>query len=93
MATQKKEEVKAPAIPWENQKVRVTLFKDNGKYKDDETVAVNGKVFRIQRGKEVEIPMYVWQVLKQSMAQDVETANMIQQLTDDYKAKEKNFNF
>lgn len=92
MATQKKEESK-PAIPWEQQRVRIKLFKDNGKYKDDVTVAVNGKVWKIQRGKEVEVPMYVWQVIKQSLAQDVETANMIQQLSDEYKAKEKNFNF
>lgn len=93
MATQKKEEVKAPATEWYNKKVRVTLFKDNGKYKDDVTVRVHGKRYRIQRGKEVEIPVFVWQVLKQSMAQDVETANLIQQLSDEYKAKEKNFNF
>ena len=89
------EEVAAeePKIPWEDQKVRVRLFKDNERYKDDVTVVVNGKVWRIQRGVDVDLPMYVWQVLEQSMAQDTKTAVMIQKESDDFKEKQKHFEF
>lgn len=93
MATKKSEETKTTATRWEDQKVRVTLFKDSGKYKEDVTVGVNGKVWKIQRGKEVEVPMYVWQILKRSLAQDIQTATMIQRESDAYKAKEKEFNW
>lgn len=101
MATKKEEtketkdtnEVKATPVSWEDQKVRVSLFKDNERYKEDVTVVVNGKAFRIQRGVEVEIPMYVWNVLKKGMAQDVRTANMIQREEDAYRSKEKEFNW
>ena len=86
-------EEKKPAIPWEQQKVRVRLFKDNERYRDDVTVVVNGRAWRIQRGVDVEIPMYVWQVLEASMAQDTKTAIMIQRESDDFKEKEKHFAF
>lgn len=82
-----------PKIPWEDQKVRVRLFKDNERYKDDVTVVVNGRVWRIQRGVDVDLPMYVWQVLEQSMAQDTKTAVMIQRESDDFKEKQKHFEF
>lgn len=87
----KKEETKT--TKWEDQKVRVTLFKDNERYKEDVTVVVNGKAFRIKRGVEVEIPVYVWRVLEKGMAQDVQTATMIQAESDAFKAKEKAYNF
>ena len=84
---------KEPKIPWEDQKIRVRLFKDNERYKDDVTVVVNGRVWRIQRGVDVDLPMYVWQVLEQSMAQDTKTAVMIQRESDDFKEKQKHFEF
>ena len=82
-----------PKIPWEDQKIRVRLFKDNERYKDDVTVVVNGRVWRIQRGVDVDLPVYVWQVLEQSMAQDTKTAVMIQKESDDFKEKQKHFEF
>ena len=85
------EKAEEPKIPWEDRKVRVTLFKDNGKYRDDVTVGVNGKVWRIKRGVPVEIPMYVWLVLKQSLDQDAKTAIMIQNESDAFKEREKEF--
>lgn len=88
MAAAKKEEKKAA---WDQQMVRVKLFKDNGRYKDDVTVVANGKAIRIQRGKEVEIPMYVWLILESSMEQDAKTANLIQDEEDSYKMKEAQF--
>lgn len=39
-----------------NEKVTVKLFKDNGKYKDDVFVAVNGIGMIVPRGVEVKIP-------------------------------------
>ncbi len=50
--------------------VKLKLFKDNGQYKDDVFVAVNGRDFQIVRGVEVEVPDYVAEVLKHSEAQD-----------------------
>lgn len=76
---------------WEDQKVRIRLFKDNERYKDDVTVVVNGKVWRIQRGKEVEIPMFVWKVIQKGMEQDFNTATLIQQEEESFKKKEKDF--
>lgn len=86
-------EEKKPAIPWDQKKVRVKLFKDNERYKDDVTVVINGKAWRIQRGVPVDIPMYVWLELERSMAQDAQTAIMIQRESDEFKDKEKHFAF
>lgn len=76
---------------WEHQKVKVKLFKDTERYKDDVTVVVNGKVWRIQRGVEVELPMYVWKVVEKGLAQDFQTATLIQAEEESFKKKEKDF--
>ncbi len=76
------------AIDRMNEKVTIKLFKDNGKYKDDLVVGVNGVTYQIQRGIAVEVPRYVADVIYQSERQDQNTANMIEKLTSDYKAKE-----
>ncbi len=67
--------------------VKVRLFKDNDKYKDDVFVAVNGKSFQIKRGLEVEVPDYVAEVLERSMKQDQATANMIERESGAYAAE------
>lgn len=46
--------------------VKLRLFKDNGKYKEPVFVGVNGKTYMIERGKEVEVPIYVAEVLRNS---------------------------
>ena len=38
------------------EKVRIKLFKDNGRYKGDLFVSVNGVNYKIRRGVEVEVP-------------------------------------
>lgn len=76
---------------WEDRKIRIKLFKDNERYKEDVTVVVNGKVRKIQRGKEVEIPMYVWKVIQKGMEQDFNTATLIQTEEEAFKSKEKSF--
>lgn len=80
-------------IPWDEQKVRVRLFKDNERYKDDVTVVHNGKAWRIQRGVDVEVPMYIALIIEQSLNQDERTAMMIQRESDAFKQRQKNFDF
>ena len=65
--------------------VKIKLFKDNYKYKDDVFVAVNGKAWQIQRGAEVEVPEEVAQVLEQSIKQDDDTATLIQKKSAESK--------
>lgn len=62
-------------------RVRIRLFKDNGKYKDDVFVGVNGKGYRIQRGVDVEVPESVANVLEESARQDAATAALIERET------------
>ena len=105
MAAKKTEETKAveaaeevvkaeePKIPWDQQMVRVKLFKDTERYKDDVTVVHNGKAWKIQRGVETDIPMYVWLVIEEGLKQDTQTANLITAESESYKEKEKNFVF
>lgn len=69
--------------------VPIRLFKDNGKYKDDVFVAVNGRSFQIKRGETVMVPDYVAAVLEQSMAQDMATANLIEEESSRYEAEAK----
>ena len=69
--------------------VPIRLFKDNGKYKDDVFVAVNGRSFQIKRGENVMVPDYVAAVLEQSMAQDMATANLIEEESSRYEAEAK----
>ncbi len=64
--------------------VEIELFKDNGKYKDDMTVLVNGKCWKIQRGVKVKVPRYVALVIENSLKQDRATAQLISQLEGDY---------
>ena len=65
------------------EKVTVKLFKDNGKYKDDVFVAVNGERYQIQRGVPVTVPRYIAAVLEESMRQDEQTASLIRQKVRD----------
>ena len=59
------------------EKVRIKLFKDNGRYKGDRFVSVNGVNYKIRRGVEVEVPRAVAEVLEHSQRQDDLTAARI----------------
>ena len=59
------------------EKVRLKLFKDNGRYKGDLFVSVNGVNYKIRRGVEVEVPRSVAEVLEHSQRQDDRTAARI----------------
>lgn len=67
--------------------VHVRLFRDNGKYKDDVFVAVNGERLQIKRGEDVYIKRKFADVLQQSDMQDTATANMIDRQSAEYSAK------
>lgn len=58
--------------------VTIKLFKDNDKYKDDVQVAVNGKMYVIQRGVPVTVPQKVAWALEAQARQDEKTAVMIE---------------
>ncbi|MEA4920633.1 MAG: hypothetical protein VB078_06925 [Clostridiaceae bacterium] len=92
MSTEEETELKkAPAVPLDPEKDKVDFyaFKDNDKYKDDIFVAVNGKTFKIQRGKHVRIPRYVAEVLANSMDQDARTANLMEKEASAYNIASK----
>lgn len=65
--------------------VSVMLFKDNGKYKDDLLVCVNGETCLIQRGVRVQIKKkFLWAIQNQ-MRQDASTANLIQTMSGEFE--------
>lgn len=57
--------------------VRIRLFQDNGRYKGDLFVSVNGVNYKIRRGVEVQVPPEVAEVLEHSQMQDERTASRI----------------
>ncbi len=57
--------------------VRIRLFQDNGRYKGDLFVSVNGVNYKICRGVEVQVPPEVAEVLEHSQMQDERTAARI----------------
>ena len=75
-----------------NEEVEIQLFKDKGRYSDDVYVAVNGENCLIQRGKPVKVKRKFAEVLRQSMEQDNETADMIRELTSSYEEKKDQLN-
>ena len=83
---QKKAEEKRKAY-W-NELVKVKLFKDNNKYKDDVYVSVNGENCVIKRGVEVEIKRKFAAVLDASDLQDYETSMLIEQKSNEYAKSE-----
>lgn len=81
----------APVNPDEDL-VPFYAFKDTGKYRDDITVIVNGKAFKIQRGKQVMIPRYVAEVLENSRQQDNATADLIDRAQQEYERSRNELN-
>lgn len=86
---EKKETIVSPfpaeAVKERDDRVTVTLFKDNRDYKDDQFVAVNGKAMKIQRGVAVSIPRSHAEVLQQSMGQDASTAMLVDSLNGKFE--------
>lgn len=61
-----------------NDMVEVELFKDNGKYKDDVFVAVNGVGCIVPRGKRVQIKRKYALAIEDSMRQDRKTTEFLE---------------
>jgi len=76
----KKKETKVDA----NTLVEIELFRDNKDYKDDVFVAVNGESCVIARGKKVKIKKKFADVIAQSMAQDVKTARLMDNKSEEF---------
>lgn len=72
-----------PAVSEE--RVKIKLFKDSGKYSADVFVGVNGVGYQIKRGVTVEVPKTVADILEQSMEQDEATAMMIDKAESEYQ--------
>ena len=67
------------------EKIRTTFLKDNGKYKDDIVVGINGRFTQVQRGVPVELDEDVYAVIQNSMLQDGQTANLIELKKQEFK--------
>lgn len=71
-----------------NEPVKVKLFRDNNKYKDDVFVSVNGENCVIKRGAEVEIKRKFAKVLDESDLQDYETSMLIEKKSNEFAKSE-----
>ena len=78
MATRKKTD-RAAAEAWLSEPVTVRLFRDNGSYKEDKVVTVNGE--------DVIIPRRFALVLAQGEAQDARTGALIERETARFAAE------
>lgn len=70
-------------------RVKIKLFKDNNRYKEDLFVRVNGYTAMIPRGKEVEVPYFVAKHIEEMTQQDASTAAMVEGLVTEYQKKSK----
>ena len=85
MATRKMTDRAAEA--WLSEPVTVHLFRDNGSYKEDKIVTVNGETVRIPRGEDVTIARRFALVLAQGEAQDARTGALIERETARFAAE------
>ena len=83
-------ETKGAKTNFYDEPVKVKLFKDNDKYKDDVFVAVNGIGMIVPRGVEVEIPRKYAIALKNSEAQDSFAAQHSMELSKNAELSELN---
>ena len=86
------EEKKAKEEAYLRELVPFYAFKDGDKYKDDIICGVNGVLYQIQRGKEVMIPRFVYNVIVQGMEQDAQTAEIVESYESSFNAEAKSHN-
>lgn len=82
----------APKVNEGEEYVDVMLFKDNGRYKDDVLVCVNGESCQIKRGVRTKIKRKFFWAIQNQMRQDANTANMIQELHEDFESAARSHN-
>lgn len=71
--------------------VKFRAFKDDGRYKDDIFVSVNGKRYQIKRGEDVMIPESVYEVLANSQIQDQAAYRLMEQKADEFISESKKY--
>jgi hypothetical protein len=71
--------------------VKFTAFKDDGRYKDDIFVSVNGKRYIIKRGEEVIIPKSVYEVLMNSQKQNQAAYRLMDEQAGKFAAESKRY--
>ncbi len=76
----------------ENTLVEIELFRDNKDYKDNVFVAVNGESVVIARGKKVKVKKKFADVIYQSMRQDIKTAKLMDNKSDEFYAEAARIN-
>ncbi len=62
--------------------VKIKLYKDNDRYSRDVQVIVNGKVYIIKRGVEVEVPVFVAEAIENAQAQSQRAMELIDSISD-----------
>ena len=72
--------MKKPRSQWEST-VKIKLFKDNDRYKDDLFVGLNGRRYNIKRGVEVELPKCVAEIIRLSEKQQRKTEALIDEIS------------
>ena len=87
MATTKKTAAEMAAGNDENALVEIELFRDNKDYKDNVFVAVNGESCVIARGKRVKIKKKFASVIENSMKQDLKTARLMDNKSNEFFAE------
>ena len=65
-----------------NEEIEVLLHKDDGRYKDDVVVILNGTAMVVPRGKKVKIKRKYALIIDQAMEQKAETAERISSLAE-----------
>ncbi len=71
---------KNTTVDYYNESVPVMLVKDNGRYREDVTVTVNGVNYQIQRGVSVMVPRSVALVLERSQQQELAAQAYVESL-------------
>ncbi len=66
--------------------VEVLLFKDNGRYREDVFVSVNGETAAIRRGERVTVKRKFWEVLENSRRQDDAAARLMERQADLFRS-------
>ena len=84
MATVKKINTKKNGKLDGNTLVEIELFRDNRDYKDNVFVAVNGESCVIKRGEKVKIKKKFADVIESSMRQDIKTARLMENKSDEF---------
>lgn len=67
------------------QKVKIHLYKDAERNKDDVFAALNGRSYLIKRGEDVFVPPEIAEVLSNAQRQNEKAAQTVKELANDGK--------